>query len=100
MQNTPQNRATENYRRRLSERGVCRFEVMGLDRDRELIRTLAKRLAENDAEATRIRDTVSRTIAVSPGRKGGIYEALRCSPLVGADLDFERVREPDRKIDL
>ena len=100
MQSTQQNRATQNYRRRLGERGICRFEVMGLDQDRELIRTLAKRLAVNDAEATRIRDNLSRTIEVGSGRKGGIYEALRRSPLVGADLDFERVRGPDREIDL
>ncbi|HEX3882701.1 MAG TPA: hypothetical protein VHW66_08590 [Stellaceae bacterium] len=100
MQSTPQNRATQNYRRRLNERGVCRFEVMGLDRDRELIRSLAKRLAADDAEATRIRETVTRTIGSGSGRKGGIYEALRRSPLVGADLDFERVRGPDREIDL
>jgi hypothetical protein len=73
---------------------------MGLDQDRELIRSLAKRLAANDPEATRIRDTMTRTIGAGSGRKGGIYEALRRSPLVGADLDFERAREPDRKIDL
>jgi hypothetical protein len=65
-----------------------------------LIRSLAKRLAENDVGATRIRDTVSRTIGAGSGRKGGIYEALRRSPLVGADLDLERVRGPDREIDL
>lgn len=100
MPDSAQQRATRNYRDRLTERGVSRFEVMGLDRDRDLIRLLAKRLAANDAEAARIRDAVSRTVGDAPSRRGGIYEALRRSPLVGADLDLERVRGPDREIDL
>jgi hypothetical protein len=100
VQDTPQNRATQRYRDRLGERGMCRFEVMGLERDRALIRSLAKRLANNDPEAVEIRESITRSIGDKPGRKGGIYEALRRSPLVGADLDFERVRVPGRKIDL
>jgi predicted nucleic acid-binding protein len=56
--NMSQKRALKNYRKRLSERGVARLEVLGLDADRELIRSLAKRLAENGSDATRIRATV------------------------------------------
>jgi hypothetical protein len=100
MGNTSQNRALQNYRRRLSERGMARFEVLGLDSDRKLIRSLAKRLAENDAEAARIRASVSRTIAGKLPRKGGILAALRRSPLVGADLDPKRSFEAGRKVDL
>jgi hypothetical protein len=61
---------------------------------RDLIRSLAKRLAEDDPEAARIRKAVGRTIAGEPPRKGGILAALRRSPLVGADLispDREKV---------
>jgi hypothetical protein len=100
MGNTAQKRAIRNYRSRLVKRGMARFEVLGLDADRELIRTLAKRLAEDDPDAARIRAAVSRTIAGEPPKKGGILAALRRSPLVGADLDLTRSRETGRKIDL
>ena len=100
MGNTAQKRALRNFRSRLVKRGMARFEVLGLDADRDLIRSLAKRLAEDDPEAMRIRMAVSQTIAGEPPKKGGILAALRRSPLVGADLDFTRSREAGRKIDL
>src|SRR6266568_4126978 len=83
MSNAAQKRALQNYRKRLNARGIARFEVLGLDADRELIRSLAKRLAEKGPEATRIRATVRRTIANEPQQKGGILAALLRSPLVG-----------------
>ncbi len=79
---------------------MARFEVQGLDTDRDLIRSLAKRLAEDDPEATRIRAAVSLTIAGEPPKKGGILAALRRSPLVGADLNLTRSHETGRKVDL
>jgi hypothetical protein len=100
MAETAQKRALRNYRRRLGERGISRFEVLGRDADRELIRALAKRLAENDPEATRIRASVRRTVAGETRSKGGVLKALRRSPLVGADLDLDRRREPGRDIEL
>src|SRR5271167_1832358 len=100
MGDTAQKRALRNYRSRLTERGIARFEVLGLDADRDLIRSLAKRLAEKGSDAARIRATVGRTIAGEPPKKGGILEALRRSPLVGADLEFKRSHETGRKVDL
>jgi hypothetical protein len=100
MGDTAQKRALRNYRNRLVKRGMARFEVLGLDADRDLIRTLAKRLAENGADAVRLRAAVSGTIAGEPPSKGGILAALRRSPLVGADLDLARSLETGRKIDL
>jgi hypothetical protein len=100
MGNTAQKRALRNYRSRLVKRGMARFEVLGLDADRELIRSLAKRLAEDDPDAARIRTAVSQTISGEPPRKGGILAALRRSPLVGADLDLARSLEAGRKVDL
>src|SRR5271166_214412 len=85
-----QKRALRNYRSRLAERGMARFEVLGLDLDRELIRSLARRLAEDGPDAERLRATVSGTVAGGHARKGGILAALRRSPLVGADLDLTR----------
>ena len=100
MSNASQKRAIRNYRKRLGERGMARFEVLGLDADRELVRSLARRLAEGGPEAARIRATVGRSIAGEPPRKGGILAARRRSPLVGADLNLARPREPGRKIEL
>ena len=95
-----QKRAIRNYRSRLGERGLSRFEVLGRDADRDLIRSLARRLAEDGPEASRLRTAVSQTIAGEPPRKGGILEALRRSPLVGADISPIRSFEPGRKVNL
>lgn len=99
MTESAQRRALDRYRSRLTERGMARFEVLGLDADRELIREVARRLAEDGPEAARIRAGVTQTIA-GPPKTGGILAALRRSPLVDADLDIVRSREPGRKIDL
>ena len=94
-----QKRAIQNYRSRLGARGLARFEVLGRASDRELVRSLARRLADDDADAMRIRAAVNQTISGEP-KTGGILAALRRSPLVGADLDLGRSRIKGRKIDL
>jgi hypothetical protein len=95
-----QKRAIKNYRSRLSERGLARFEVLGLTTDRDLIRSLARRLAEDGPEVSQLRIAVSQTIAGEPPKKGGILAALRRSPLVGADLDVTRSREEGREVEI
>lgn len=100
MGNAAQKKAIRNYRARLTQRGFTRFEVMALDSDRELIRTLARRLAEEGPEAEQIRSAVKTAVAGEPPKPGGILTALRRSPLVGADLDLSRPREEGRKVDL
>lgn len=42
--------------------GISRFEVVGRDADRDLLRFLARRLAEGDAAAVALRDSVRRAI--------------------------------------
>ena len=100
MGDTAQKRALRNYRSRLTERGIARFEVLGLDADRDLIRALARRLAEDGPDARRLRASVGRTIAGDTPSQGGILAALRRSPLVGADLEFKRSKGAGRKVDL
>jgi hypothetical protein len=100
MSKTSQKRAIKNYRDRLNGRGMARFEVLGLDADRDLIRSLARRLAENGPDASRLRAVVSQTISGEPPRKGGILDALRRSPLVGADIAPTRPIESGRKVEL
>ncbi len=95
-----QKRAIQNYRSRLGERGLARFEVLGRDADRDLIRSVARRLSEDTPEASELRATMTKSIAGEPPKPGGILAALRRSPLVGADLDLSRPREKGRKVDL
>lgn len=100
MTNAAQQRATRNYRARLERRGFKRFEVMALETDREMLRTLARRLAEDGPEADRTRAAVKALVADGPRKPGGILAALRRSPLVGADLDLSRPRIEGRRVDL
>lgn len=99
MAGASQKRALKNYRKRISTRGLARFEVLGLQGDKELIRSLAKQLAKNDTDAQRLRDTVRQGVKNGPS-KGGILLALLRSPLAGADLDLKREFVSPREIDL
>jgi hypothetical protein len=74
--------------------------VTGRDSDRELIRALARRLAEDGPESDRLRAVVSQIFGGEPPTKGGILRALMASPLVGSELDLSRSREEGRKVDL
>lgn len=100
MRSTPQKRALNNYRKRLKQQGMARFEVLGLDCNRDLIRLLATRLAADGPESAQIRATIRRAIAGEPPRERGILDALRRSPLVGADVDLKRPVTVARKVDL
>ena len=100
MSNSAQKKAIQTYRSRLAQRGIARFEVQALETDRELIRTLARRLAGDGPEAMQVRAVVERIAAGERPAPGGILKALRRSPLIGADLDFTRVHEKERDIDL
>jgi hypothetical protein len=100
MHDTAQKRALKTYRKRLTLRGMARFEVLGLNTDRELIRSLARRLSERGPEAARIRTAVRCALSGGPPSKGEILNALRRSPLVGADLTATRSAADDRKVRL
>lgn len=97
---TAQNRAVQNYRSRLSDRGLARFEVLGRDGDRDLIRSLARRLAEDGPEAAQLRAVVSQSVSGNPPNKGGILAALRRSPLVGGEIEVVRSRDEGRHVDI
>jgi hypothetical protein len=100
MDEISQQRALRQYRKRLRQRGLARFEVLGLDSDRKLIRALARRLADNGPDAKRLRATVSQNLSGAAPKTGGIFAALRSSPLVGAEVDVKRVVSSGRKLDL
>lgn len=95
-----QARAIRNYRARLGDRGLARFEVLGRDADRALIRTFARQLAEEGPQADELRASVSKTLGEEPPARGGVLAALRRSPLVGAELDLTRERGAGRKVEV
>ena len=100
MNSVSQTRAIKNYRDRLTERGLARFEVLGPESDRDLIRAIARRLAEDDSEAAKLRAMLKQAISSGDKKKGGILQALRDSPLVGVELDLTRPQVDGRKVDL
>lgn len=67
-----------------------------MESDRDIIRSLAKRLTKGGVEADRIRTKIGKAL----DSKGGIVAALLRSPLIGAELDLTRDRELPRDIDL
>jgi hypothetical protein len=73
MSKSPQRRAIDNYRSRLTERGP---------------------------DADKLRAAVSETIGGEPPKKGGIVRALLASPLIGSELDLTRPFEEGRKVDI
>ena len=79
MGNAAQTRATRNYRARLTQRGFTRFEIMALETDRDLIRSLAKRLAEEGPEAEQVRSVVQTVITGEPPEAR--RHSLRAAPL-------------------
>lgn len=100
MSKPSQQRAVANFRNRLAEKGLVRFEVTGRDSDRDLVRTLAHRLAEGGPDSDRLRAAVTQAVGGEAPRKGGILRALMTSPLIGSELDLTRPREEGRKVDL
>ncbi len=81
-------------------RGLVRFEVTGRDSDRELVRAVARRLAEDGPEADQLRAAVSKGVGTEAPKQGGILRALLASPLAGSELDLVRSREEGREADL
>ena len=100
MAGTAQARAVQNYRKRLNRRGMARFEVLGLKKDRELVRAVARKLAEDGPEAAQIRVAVGEKVDPDTRSKGGFLRMLRNSPLMGVELNVTRRRVAPRKVDL
>ena len=85
-----QRRAVINDRRRLVEQGMNRYEVRGLVIDKELVREIARGLAVGGTAATRLRAELAQKVAAGPTRRGGVFDSLHRSPLVGAELSVKR----------
>jgi hypothetical protein len=94
-----QRQAVDRHRERMKASGLDRFEVRGLVSDKNLVRAFAKRLSEGGPKSIALRKKVEEEINQTPASRGGIYRALRESPLVGADLDLIREEVADRWIE-
>lgn len=79
---------------------MSRYEVRGLNRDKELVRQLARQLAVGDAAAKRLRKELTEKTAAGTQSGANILAALRRSPLVGTEWEIERPIEYGREIDL
>jgi len=77
-----------------------RFEVVAHRADRELLRSLAKKLTEDGPQAQQIRAMLAASVAGEQSQRGHILSALRASPMVGSDLDLTRPRELGRMVEL
>lgn len=94
-----QYRAVVKNRRTMSARGLARYEVRGLAKDRELVRSVAKKLASDDDAAKALRAELERQTR-PPLTGKAIVEWLRASPLAEVDWYTKRPFDPGRKIDL
>lgn len=95
-----QTRANRSYRARLSQRGLKRVEVMASAADGVLIKGLARALSEGGPRTQDVRAIVANAIGRAPQQPASVLDALRSSPLVGADVDFSRDHQDERKVDL
>lgn len=80
MQNS-QRRAIQNYRARLTEKGLARFEILGRASDRDLIRTLVRRLLEDTLEASQLRATICKSLAGEGRRPGCVASVCWSAPI-------------------
>src|SRR5215469_9286435 len=72
VNNSAQKRAIEKYRSRLTKRGIVRFEIQALERDRDLIRALARKLTEEGQKAGQLRRAVQQAVVGGASSTGGI----------------------------
>ena len=100
MTSEAQKKAIQTHRKRLRYRGLSRFEVQGRTSDKQLLRDLARKLAEDSSDAANVRKVVETAVAGTNEKEGGIWQALRRSPLVEAGIEFERLRVKPRELEL
>ena len=94
-------RRVARHRRRLASQGLRRVEATVPERDTELVRQVADILRAGGPEAERLRQAVTSVTDEHQARTGeDLLAFFRSSPLVEADIDFERDRSPPRDVDL
>ena len=99
MASNTRKRAIRSNQDRLARPSLTCFTVLGLEVDRDLIRSLAQRLSEEGPDAATLRLALNRTISADSAKKGGILDAFLRSPLVGVDLELTRTVEHERNVE-
>lgn len=100
MSSIAQKKALQSYRQKIVKRGLVRFEVMAPKTDRDILREVAVSLTEGGAEAEKLRLTLKAALSSGERSKGGVFAALRRSPLVGSDIQIKRSRDKAREVKL
>jgi hypothetical protein len=100
MAQTAQSRAVANYRKRLISQGLPRWEVLGRRDDKDLLRVVAKKLAESGEAESALRQSIAKIVEFKSDTRGEILAALRNSPLAGSGIRFKREKTSGRKIEL
>jgi hypothetical protein len=96
IMNTSQQRAIEDYRKRLKERGLVRLEIQVLEPDAPLIRQITKVLRGDPLHAAKIRTQLHQIVGTE--QKHGLKVLLASAPLEGIDLS--RSQDRGRDVDL
>jgi hypothetical protein len=98
MATAAQRKAVKTHRERSRAKGLARFEVTAPEADKQLIRLIAKRLTQSDAEE--VRASIGKALADRrEGSVGGVLRALLASPLAGANLTIRRDKIYNRKVE-
>lgn len=100
MTSNAQKKANKTYRNRLKANGYATYSITGLVADKELVKSLVKRLSTNDNQALELREKVKEQLADKTDEKqiGGFLELLRNAPEGIRDLDLTREHPPFREI--
>ena len=89
------------HRKKVAASGAKRVEVTVPSRDAPLVKAIAGTLRSGGEEAEHIRETLGPMLSVPRAKTGPELVAFfRASPLVGAEVRFERDRSTGRTADL
>ena len=90
MSKLSQQRAVANFRNRLAEKGLVRFEVTGRNSNGSWSGRSPDGLPRAGLNPTDSVQWSTRPIDGEPPPRGGILSALIASPLIGSELDLTR----------
>jgi hypothetical protein len=100
MSHRSTSKAVSAHRKRQARRGFVRVEVQARRSDADLIRDVARALADDPARRDPIRAAISAAPAIKTG--ADLLGALACEALSGDEFDtlFERDKSSAREVDL
>ena len=85
MAASAQAKASRNYRKRLEEKGMQRFEVVGRVNDKALLRAVAAKIANNTEQAKKLRRELAKTVNLANNSVLSVFDRPE---LRGLDLQI------------